>query len=250
MIRIEQIRGYFPPILHNSEFDKRILKEYLELMTLNFLSSTKFARKIVFIGGTNLRLIKGIDRFSEDLDFDCNDFSPEEFIEMTDAVIRFLNNSGFNAQAKDKENKKLIAYRRSIYFPELLFNMELSGHKEARFLMKIESQNQGFLYTPNFVNIQGCGFFFPFPVPPDDVLCAMKLSALLSRAKGRDFYDAMFLLSQTKPNYDFLAQKQDIYNLTELKTKLIETIEKVDFITKIHLFHVYSQLFSKFLISR
>jgi len=60
-------------------------------------------------------------------------------------------------------------------------------------------------------------FFFLFPVPPDDVLCAMKLSALLSRAKGRDFYDALFLLSLTKPNYDYLSKKQDIHNLTELK---------------------------------
>ena len=76
--------------------------------------------------------------------------------------------------------------------------------------------------------ISSCGFFMSFPVPPDDVLCAMKLSALLSRAKGRDFYDALFLLSQTKPNYDFLAKKQDIHNLTELKVKLIETIEKID----------------------
>jgi predicted nucleotidyltransferase component of viral defense system len=228
MIRIEQIRGYFPPLLHNTESDKQILKEYLELMVLNFLSSTKFARKIVFIGGTNLRLIKGIDRFSEYLDFDCNDFTHEEFFEMTDTVIRFLNNSGFNAQAKDKENEKLIAYRRSIYFPELLFDMELSGHKEARFLMKIESQNQGFLYTPKSVNIQGCGFFFPFSVPPDDILCSMKLTALLTRAKGRDFYDAMFLLSQTQPNYDYLTLKQRIHNLSELKTKLAEILEEID----------------------
>lgn len=73
-----------------------------------------------------------------------------------------------------------------------------------------------------------CGFFISFPVPPDDVLCAMKLSALLSRAKGRDFYDSLFLLSQTKPNYDFLTKKQNIHNLTELKAKLIETIEKID----------------------
>jgi hypothetical protein len=60
----------------------------------------------------------------------------------------------------------------------------------------------------------------------------MKLSALLSRAKGRDFYDALFLLSQAKPNYNFLTQKQDIHNLTELKTKLMETIEKVDLLHK------------------
>lgn len=67
-----------------------------------------------------------------------------------------------------------------------------------------------------------------FPVPPDDVLCAMKLSALLSRAKGRDFYDALFLLSQTMPNYDYLSQKQGIHNLMELKVKLRETVEKID----------------------
>jgi len=62
-------------------------------------------------------------------------------------------------------------------------------------LIKIESQNQEFEYTPQMANISDCGFFILFPVPPDDVLCAMKLSALLSRAKGRDFYDALFLLS-------------------------------------------------------
>jgi len=60
----------------------------------------------------------------------------------------------------------------------------------------------------------------------------MKLSALLSRAKGRDFYDALFLLSQTKPNYEYLTQKQDIHNSVELKTKLTETINKVDLLHK------------------
>jgi len=42
----------------------------------------------------------------------------------------------------------------------------------------------------------------------------------------------LFLLSQTKPNYDFLTKKQDIHNLTELKTKLTETTEKVDLLQK------------------
>ena len=66
-----------------------MLKEYIQLLILDFLSTTPFIKKIVFIGGTNLRLVKGIDRFSEDLDFDCKDFSKEEFMEMTDAVINF-----------------------------------------------------------------------------------------------------------------------------------------------------------------
>jgi predicted nucleotidyltransferase component of viral defense system len=197
-------------------------------MILNFLATSKFAKKITLIGGTNLRLVKGIDRFSEDLDFDCKDFYAENVAEMSQVVLTFLKRSGIQAEIREKQNEKLTAFRSRIYFPELLFELGLSAYKEERFLVKIESQNQEFGYMSQMANISGCGSFIAFPVPPDDVLCAMKLSALLSRAKGRDFYDAMFLLSQAKPNYDFLTQKQDIHNLTELKTKLIETIEKVD----------------------
>jgi hypothetical protein len=65
MIQIEQIRNYFPAqIRDGSDFDKHILKEYLQLMILDYLSSTPYIRKMAFIGGTNLRLAKGIDRFS------------------------------------------------------------------------------------------------------------------------------------------------------------------------------------------
>jgi len=227
MIQLEQIKNFFPPMLReNAEFNKHILKEYIQLKTLNFLSSTIYVRKLVFIGGTNLRLIKGIDRFSEDLDFDCNDFSKQEFMEMTDEVIRFLNRSGLNALPKDKDNERLTAYRRNIYFPELLFDLGLSGHREERFLLKIETQDQQSLYKPVMVNIQGCGFFFPFPVPPDGVLCSMKIAAMLSRAKGRDFYDLMFLLPQTKPDYEFLEKRCGINNLDELQNK-IENLLKI-----------------------
>ncbi|HNY44861.1 MAG TPA: nucleotidyl transferase AbiEii/AbiGii toxin family protein, partial [Bacteroidales bacterium] len=209
MLNFEQIKNYFPPqIRENPAHNKYILKEYIQLMILNFLSSSKYVKKIAFIGGTNLRLLKGIDRFSEDLDFDCKDFSIEEFVEMSQSVLTFLKRSGIKAETREKQSDKLTAFRSRFYFPELLFELGLSAYKEERFLIKIESQNQKFEYTPQMATISGCGFFMSFPVPPDDILCAMKISALLSRAKGRDFYDIMFLLSQTNPNYDYLAQKQ------------------------------------------
>ena len=70
MLNIDQIANFFPlNIRENPIYRKYILKEYLQLVILDFLSTTKYIRKIVFIGGTNLRLIKGIDRFSEDPDF-------------------------------------------------------------------------------------------------------------------------------------------------------------------------------------
>ena len=229
MLSLEQIQNYFPPLIsENPAHKKYIVKEYIQLMILNFLSTSKFVKKIMLIGGTNLRLVKGIDRFSEDLDFDCKNFSAEDFAEMSQTVLTFLQRSGIRAETREKQSEKLTAFRSSIYFPEMLFESGLSAYREERFLIKLESQDQDFEYVPKMVNIIGCGFLISFPVPPDDVLCAMKLSALLSRAKGRDFYDALFLLSQTKPNYDYLAQKQHIHNLAGLKSRLIETIEKVD----------------------
>ena len=229
MIRIEQIRNFFPAqIRGDSGFDKYMLKEYLQLMILDYLSSTPSIRKMAFIGGTNLRLVKGIDRFSEDLDFDCKEFSKEEFDEMTNGVVQFLERSGLRVEVRDKENPKLTAFRRNIYFPELLFDLGLSGHKEERFMIKIESQDQGISYPHVMTNIKGCGFFFPFPVPSDGVLCSMKIAAMLTRAKGRDFYDLMFLLPQSTPDYDFLSKRCGIHNLQEFKqatSKLIKTVD-------------------------
>lgn len=149
-------------------------------------------------------------------------------IEMTNGVIQFLERSGLRVEAKDKENPKLTAFRRSIHFPELLFDLGLSEHKEERFLIKVKNQDQGIVYPPVITNIKGCGFFFPFPVPSDRVLCSMKISAMLSRAKGRDFYDLMFLLAQSKPDYDFLSKRCGVNNLQEFKratTNLLETVD-------------------------
>jgi len=229
MIDLQQIQGYFPAELQqNTTFQKYMLKEYIQLMILDWLSTSPYVQKVVFIGGTNLRLVKGIDRFSEDLDFDCKNFSQEDFTKMTDRILTFLQRSGLRSETRDKANDKLTAFRRNFFFPEFLFELGLSGYREERFLIKVESQDQGFDYKPMIVNIKRAGFFFPFPVPPDSILCAMKLSALLTRQKGRDFYDAMFLLGQTEPDYDYLAIKQNIRNKDELTRALFETVDKTD----------------------
>lgn len=229
MIQIEQIKRYFPPSLQNNlASHKYMLKEYLQLLILEYLSSSEFIRNLTFIGGTNLRLVKGIDRFSEDLDFDCSDLSEKEFYRMSSKVLQFLRNNGWQAERRENKQGKLKAYRSSIYFPNLLFNLGLSGHKEARFLIKLESQDQQIDYRSTLVNIKGCGFFFPFPVPSDKIMCSMKIAAMLDRQKGRDFYDVMFLLSQTQPDYTFLEQKFSIRNLEQLKEETHKILEEID----------------------
>ncbi len=80
MIDLKQIQAYYPPLIQNQPgFRKYMLKEYVLLMILDYLSTTVYVKKLVFIGGTCIRFTKGINRFSKDLDFDCKDFSESEF---------------------------------------------------------------------------------------------------------------------------------------------------------------------------
>lgn len=144
MIDINIIRNYFPESIRDSAlFEKHLLKEYLQLMILDFISTSEYADKLCFIGGTNLRLIQKIDRFSEDLDFDCKGMTKEDFLNLTDSIVFFLQRNGLNVETQDKENPKLTAFRRNLYFPRLLFEMNLTGHPDERFLIKIEAQDQG-----------------------------------------------------------------------------------------------------------
>ena len=229
MIDLEYIRGFFPPtIARESRFDRYMLKEYLQLLILGHLATTPYITKLSFIGGTNLRLIQGIDRFSEDLDFDFKDLSVEEFMTMTNGVVQYLRQNGIVVETRDKENPKLTAFRRNLYFPELLFNLGLTGHREERLLLKIEAQDQGVAYHPVVVNVNRMGFFFGVQAPPLDVLCAMKFAAILARAKGRDFYDAMFLLSKTQPNMDFLAARAGVASLEILKATVLDKLQTVN----------------------
>lgn len=228
MIQFEAIKNFYPAYLSgNSAFYKYILKEYILLMILDNLSNSTFTGSISFIGGTSLRLTRGIDRFSEDLDFDCKNFSELDFIRLTENVVKFLKRNGLNVEVRENK-KKLKAFRSNLIFPQLLFNLGLSGHRDERFMIKLECQDQLFEYKSQIINIKGCGYFFPMPVPPLSVLCSMKIADMLDRQKGRDFYDVIFLLSQTKPDFGYLTEKMGISGLEQLKLKIEEVVEHVN----------------------
>ena len=55
---------------------------------------------------------------------------------------------------------------------------------------------------------------------------------LIARAKGRDFYDAMFLLAQTQPDYSFLQARAGIGSLEQLKSTAETFLHSIDLETK------------------
>ncbi len=60
MIDINLIKRFFPiQIQDNSIYYKFMLKEYIQLLILDYLSATPYVKKLSFIGDTNLRLGMG-----------------------------------------------------------------------------------------------------------------------------------------------------------------------------------------------
>lgn len=232
MLDLQNIKAFYPGFPENQDTDIQLYKEYLELMILNYLSSHPLIGKLTFIGGTNLRLLRQIDRFSEDLDFDCKGLSQEEFTSLTDGVVRFLQRSGLPAVAKEKESDRLTAFRRTIQFPGLLYDLGLSPYPEKKFMLKIEAQDQGVDYPREMFTVNRDGFYFRIPSPSDATLYAMKLSTILHRGKGRDFYDAMFLLGRSSPDMNYLAQREGIATNEDLLQQMKQVCERTDFLLK------------------
>lgn len=72
--------------------------------------------------------------------------------------------------------------------------------------------------------------FTQIAVTPPDILLAQKIYALLNRkrAKGRDFYDVIFLLTKTKPNYGYLKQKTGLADSQSLKKEVLNHVKGLD----------------------
>jgi predicted nucleotidyltransferase component of viral defense system len=230
MISINDIKEQFSGRIQDQPlYYEYMLKEYFQYKILDIIFSSGWAQKLSLIGGTNIRIIHNIDRFSEDLDFDTFNLSRKEFIDFTDEAIKRIQNEGIEVLADDKEkDTKLTAFRRNINFPQLLYNMGISGHKEKRFLIKIESEPHHFIYKPDTPVIQKFNIFTQINAAPANVLLSMKIGAVLERQKGRDYYDCIYLMGKTEPNWEYLALKFNIRSVAELKNSLLESCDKVD----------------------
>ena len=57
----------------------------------------------------------------------------------------------------------------------------------------------------------------------------MKLSTILHRGKGRDFYDAMFLRSRSEPDMNYLSQREGIATDEELRCQMKQACGRTDF---------------------
>src|ERR1700674_4330427 len=82
---------------------ERALKEILQELALLGLWRAKFFEHAAFYGGTALRILYGLDRFSEDLDFSLLAPNPDFTLSSyTHAIEEELNSAGIHASVNSK----------------------------------------------------------------------------------------------------------------------------------------------------
>ena len=226
MLNLEEIRKYFPGDIKESE--RNMLREYLQYIVLDTIYQSDVAYKLVFLGGTAVRIVHGSKRFSEDLDFDNLGVTASEFERLADDIESRLIAEGFTVEL---ERKIKLSNFLKIKFPGLYYQYGLSSHGNEKLLIKCDAGSQNYCYEPKLTLLNKFAVFTQVKTVPIDLLLAQKITTFLERArtKGRDIYDIVYLYNLgAKPDFSYLQLRLQIADVVQLKKVLLEKIRSVD----------------------
>ena len=134
---------------------------------------------MVLKGGTSLLLCYGLDRFSEDLDFDA----PKKF-SIAGRVEKTLARHASSAVIKTVKDTDTVQRLKIHYQTEAVSR-----------LLKIETS---FRQAPNLTDVVEVDGIKTYRV---GVLIEQKINALIGRTKARDLYDVAFLSRQYRGDF-------------------------------------------------
>lgn len=229
------------------------LKEIIQKIALLGLWRSKFFEKAAFYGGTSLRILYGLNRYSEDLDFSLLNSNKEfSLIKYNDAIIAELQSFGFDVTIINKEKKitsniesaliklgakeQLITVSTPQHFTSVI-------HKDQKITIKMEVDTnppldfeieQKLLLSP-------ISFYVNTFQKPD--LFATKIHAVLCRTwgvrvKGRDWYDMVWYVAQDIPlrlvhlqmrlEYSQQWESQRTLTLSDVQKFLLEKLNTLE----------------------
>jgi len=197
--------------------EENALREIAQEVILGGLSRAGFFKEAAFQCGTCLRILHGLDRFSEDLDFvllkPSDNFRIDQYIEGLKAELKVY---GFDFDMKDRANLTVAVQKQFIKDGSLVKLLTFQHLKPGKHTRHIQVKIEVDTNPPNHSasEIKYHDFPFPYEVLAQDLpsLFASKSHALLCRkyVKGRDWYDFIWYVSrQCSVNYNLLSSALD-----------------------------------------
>jgi predicted nucleotidyltransferase component of viral defense system len=205
-----------------------IVREYFQHLFLSQLYRLEKSDNLLFKGGTALRFIYGSPRFSEDLNFSIfrvKQYIQKKFIEdLFATVLVEIERTGIKVGLGQKSGRTAEGYYGNATFhiydyQPVSVSINISSRNGGDVKGEIDSIANDFVPTYNVLHL------------PQELLVDEKIfDALLSRRKGRDFYDLYFIMRK-----GILTNKQK-GQLNEKKGEIIKGSEKIDFDTELSVF--------------
>ena len=191
------------------------LREYLQAFVLRSLHEREAFRPLAFVGGTALRFLHGLPRFSEDLDFSLVSDDGYAGREWMIKVKRDLTLAGFIPEVT--WNDRNVVHTGWVRVAEILHDTGLSAMPNQKLAIKVEIDTRpptGAHCERRVVTRHVTFLLQHYDLPS---LLAGKLHALLSRKypKGRDWYDLIWYLSQRPPVAPNLPLLQNALDQTQ-----------------------------------
>ncbi len=191
------------------------LREYLQAFVLRSFHESEAMRHLAFVGGTALRFLHNLPRFSEDLDFSmvaADGYAGKDWMAK---AKRDLTLAGFTPEVTWNDRKTVHAGW--VRVAGILRDAGLSGQATGNLAIKVEIDTRppaGARCERRVVTRHLTFLLQHYDLPS---LLAGNLHAVLTRpyAKGRDWYDLVWYLSQRPPVAPNLALLQSALDQTQ-----------------------------------
>ncbi len=231
---LRQLTNEQPNIL----LKRSVAREYLQARILQSLQEEGAFLNVAFLGGTSLRFLYYLPRYSEDLDFSVLPPKKIDFKRLLNKTTIDLEREGY--QIKIKESNKKAVIGAFVKFQSLLYDLGLSQHKDEVLSIKLEIDTnppKGEVTTTTVVKKYIMLNLLHYDRAS---LFAGKVHAILSRnyTKGRDLFDLIWMLANPSwplPNFimlnNALAQtgwRYEEINNSNWKKILIGHISKIN----------------------
>jgi len=209
--------------------EEQATREILQEVALYALWRAGFFEVAAFQGGTSLRILHGLPRFSEALDFILKKPDPDfDWNTYLEKMSGGLQEFGLQSEALDKSRMDQRVKKALLKDNSVSNQLDLAfyrGHKDKKLTIKLEidvNPPEGSGYDYSYLD-----FPLDFEVCHQDLSSnlSLKIHALLCRPwlKGRDWYDFNWYVKQgVQPNFTHLQGALYQYGPWEGQTLTID----------------------------
>ena len=196
------------------------IREYFEHLFLAKLYTLTGAEKLLFKGGTALRIVYGSPRFSEDLDFSLTGVPSHEVKETVESlfvkVLADIEKIGINVELGGKSNETSggyfgIATFNLLDYPPIGVELNISTRNDN---LRGEADSIANDFVPTYTLIH---------LSQEELVEEKIFGALIERKKPRDFYDLYFIMRKGMLS---LEQK---HKLAAVKAIIVAEANKINF---------------------